>query len=40
MTEHNNLFVYTDGNHLYKSSGEEVSEIVAEWIKKEENDRK
>ncbi len=31
---HNNYnsFRYTDGNHLYKTSGEEVSGIIGEWI--------
>ncbi len=29
------IFRYTDGNHLYKSSGEEVSRIIGEWIKSE-----
>ncbi len=32
MTPLNNKFIYTDGNHLYKDSGEEVSKIIAQWI--------
>lgn len=28
-----NTYQYTDGNHLYKASGLEVSKIIAEWIK-------
>ncbi|MEZ5046512.1 MAG: hypothetical protein R2831_05920 [Chitinophagaceae bacterium] len=33
MTNDNDKFLYTDGNHLYQTSGREVSEIVAQWIK-------
>lgn len=33
MTSKNEKFAYTDGNHLYKTSGEEVSGIVARWVK-------
>ena len=32
MTPQNNLFDYTDGNHLYKNSGKKVSRIIANWI--------
>ncbi|QQS30397.1 MAG: hypothetical protein IPM47_05465 [Sphingobacteriales bacterium] len=34
LTTKNDDFIYTDGNHLYKSSGKEVSELIANWIKK------
>jgi hypothetical protein len=33
LTPQNDLFDYTDGNHLHKSSAEKVSTIVALWIK-------
>ena len=33
MTELENQFRYTDGNHLYKESGFEVSLLIGEWIK-------
>ncbi|WP_262733115.1 hypothetical protein [Gaetbulibacter sp. NE] len=29
-------YIYTDGNHLYKTSGEIVTQKIAEWIKKVE----
>lgn len=32
MTMRNNDFQYTDGNHLYKDAGSEVSKIIAEWM--------
>lgn len=32
LTKKNSEFIYTDGNHLHKSSGKIVSEIVANWI--------
>ena len=32
LTSLNNKFIYTDGNHLYKESGKEVSKIIANWI--------
>lgn len=32
MTSYNNYFIYTDGNHLYKDSGEEVSALIANRI--------
>lgn len=32
ITPKNDLFDYTDGNHLYKTSGEKVSTIIANWI--------
>jgi len=35
MTPLNKDFIYTDGNHLYKDSGAEVSELVANWILKQ-----
>jgi len=35
MTPLNRDFIYTDGNHLYKDSGAEVSELVANWILKQ-----
>ena len=35
MTQMNNEFSYVDGNHLYKVSGELVSEKIADWINKE-----
>lgn len=33
LTIKNDAFTYTDGNHLYKESGKEVSELIANWIK-------
>ena len=39
MTVQNELFEYTDGNHLYKTSGEEVSIKVANWIKEQDKKR-
>lgn len=36
LTKSNNIFEYTDGNHLYKTSGKEVSIIIANWIKEQE----
>ena len=35
LTSYNEKFSYTDGNHLYKSSGKEVSLIIANWINRE-----
>ncbi len=35
LTPQNELYTYTDGNHLYKESAKEVSERIAEWIEKE-----
>lgn len=32
LTIKNDAFTYTDGNHLYKASGKEVSELIANWI--------
>jgi hypothetical protein len=32
LTTQNSNYRYTDGNHLYKDSGELVSEIIANWI--------
>lgn len=32
LTPDNENFVYTDRNHLEKSSGTKVSEIIALWI--------
>lgn len=34
LTPRNRDFKYTDGNHLHKSSGKIVSEIIANWISK------
>ncbi|MGA1868179.1 MAG: hypothetical protein ACMUJM_06485 [bacterium] len=34
MTYMNSNFTYTDGNHLHKESGAQVSKIIAEWILK------
>lgn len=34
MSNFNQKFQYTDGNHLYKESGKTVTGIIAEWIKK------
>lgn len=34
LTDRNDSFIYTDGNHLYKDSGAKVSELIANWIKK------
>ena len=36
LTIYNDEYLYTDGNHLYKSSGKEVSENIANWIKEKE----
>jgi len=33
LTPMNGRFLYTDGNHLYKESGQEVSAMIADWIK-------
>jgi len=32
LTPQNDLYDYTDGNHLYKDSGKNVSIILANWI--------
>lgn len=32
LTYKNNDFSYTDGNHLHKTSGKIVSEIIASWV--------
>ncbi len=32
LTPQNSLYNYTDGNHLYKDSGEKVSKVIANWI--------
>jgi hypothetical protein len=40
MTSQNDLFEYTDGNHLYKTSGEKVSTIIANWINAKQKTRK
>lgn len=40
MTDQNELFDYTDGNHLYKTSGEKVSVICANWIREQMLTRK
>lgn len=36
MTPQNELFEYTDGNHLYKESGKKVSTYVGNWILEKE----
>lgn len=36
LTKWNNKFVYTDGNHLFKESGKQVSQMIAEWIKQKQ----
>lgn len=33
MTIDNSKYLYTDGNHLYKTSSAKVSAIIADWIK-------
>lgn len=33
LTKDTKNYTFTDGNHLYKSSGREVSEFIATWIK-------
>ena len=33
LTNQYKNYQYTDGNHLYKKSGEIISKEVAEWIK-------
>lgn len=30
-------YMFTDGNHLYKPSGEQVSTLVAKWVKEQNN---
>ncbi|NQY09661.1 MAG: hypothetical protein HRT71_09130 [Flavobacteriales bacterium] len=35
LTPQNNKFNYTDGSHLYKTSGKEVSAIISNWIKEQ-----
>ncbi len=35
LTDLNSSFSYTDGNHLYKTSGEKVSRIIANWVKQQ-----
>jgi hypothetical protein len=37
LTTRNKEFSYTDGNHLYKRSGSEVSEIISNWIIEKRN---
>ncbi|MBX2828758.1 MAG: hypothetical protein KTR22_11375 [Flavobacteriaceae bacterium] len=32
MTPHNDRYIYTDGNHLYKDSALEASEQIGKWI--------
>ncbi|GGF51603.1 hypothetical protein [Echinicola rosea] len=39
LTEYNSRFKYTDGNHLHKSSGIEVSQLVANWIEENKGNR-
>lgn len=34
LTYLNSKYIYTDGNHLYKGSGAEVTGIIADWILK------
>lgn len=38
MTNMNSQFLYTDGNHLYRGSGKEVSSLIAKWIKNDDTD--
>ena len=33
MTPYNNEFIYVDGVHLHKVSGEIVTRKIAEWLK-------
>ena len=33
LTNQNEKYTYIDGNHLFKDSGKEVSELIANWIK-------
>lgn len=35
LTPTSNLYHYTDGNHLYKDSGKEVSRVIAGWVSKQ-----
>jgi hypothetical protein len=35
LTSDNHLCQFTDGNHLWKESGKQVSVKIAEWIKSE-----
>jgi hypothetical protein len=36
LTDRNNTYLYTDGNHLYKESGEKISRILGNWILEQE----
>lgn len=40
LTTNNNLFDYTDGVHLYKESGKQVSDEISKWIMNIEKDSK
>ena len=35
MTPFNDYFIYVDGVHLHKESGEIASKMISDWIKKE-----
>ncbi|MBG6236611.1 hypothetical protein IWX76_003205 [Pedobacter sp. CAN_A7] len=39
LTPINSTFEYTDGNHLYKTSGKQVTKILADWIKKTDQEK-
>lgn len=39
LTNQNSDFNYTDGNHLHKTSGKVVSEIIASWIYEKKHER-
>ena len=36
MTSLNSKFVYIDGNHLYKESGKQATQMIANWINNQE----
>lgn len=36
LTPKNDRYTFTDGNHLYKPSGEHVSTLVAKWVKEQQ----
>lgn len=37
MTNENDTYLYTDGNHMWKESGKQASRKVAEWIKQRQH---
>jgi hypothetical protein len=37
MTNENDAYLYTDGNHMWKESGKQASRKLAEWIKQRQH---